>query len=408
MRTMVKFEYRKLWNWVSIAAVIAMCILSTLHTFIYLNMKGQWRAIDTNGEIVSGLGSYRALKEACKEIEGTMDDEYLRNLLEQYAVSVDKKYLDENRGFLGTGGMTKYMYPNYFINYAYFSYYMSNGNNKMGLDYDFLKSEESFYQKYREAVKEQLMYENQYAGLVKFTDTQIEVLNQKIVGIDTPVRVAYCQGISNFMNWYDLEYPIFFVVLAFALSCTYAKDSSSGVSELTISSAKGRKKNFRARWIAGNLFAVSVYLIFVGVLLIEHGMVATFSGFGASAQTYWFDCIFNFNIGTGMLLKILGGLLGTLVFANVSMLLSGIFKNSKVASVSAILVIAALSKLSNTYSQIKLFYPLQFSSDAVVKSFFIIGKALIPYSVVVLMLTVLYITVFALLIGRTDKKYYLN
>lgn len=137
-------------------------------------------------------------------------------------------------------------------------------------------------------------------------------------------------------------------------------------------------------------------------------MVATFSGFGASAQTYWFDCIFNFNIGTGMLLKILGGLLGTLVFANVSMLLSGIFKNSKVASVSAILVIAALSKLSNTYSQIKLFYPLQFSSDAVVKSFFIIGKALIPYSVVVLMLTVLYITVFALLIGRTDKKYYLN
>ncbi len=408
MRSMVKFEYRKLWNWVSIAAVIAMCILSTLHTFIYLNMKGQWRAIDINGEIVSGLGSYRALKEACKEIEGTMDDEYLGNLLEQYAASADKQYLDENRGFLGTGGMTKYMYPNYFINYAYFSYYMSNGNNKMGLDYDFLKSEESFYQKYREAVKEQLMYENQYAGLVKFTDAQIEVLDQKIAGIDTPVRVAYCQGISNFMNWFDLEYPIFFVVLAFALSCTYAKDSSSGVSELTISSARGRKKNFRARWIAGNLFAVSVYLIFVGVLLIEHGAVATFSGFGASAQTYWFDCIFNFNIGTGMMLKIMGGLLGTMVFANASMLLSAIFKNSKAASVSAILVIAVLSKLSNTYSQIKLFYPLQFSTDAVVKSFFIIGKALIPYSVAVLILTVLYIAIFALLIGRTDKKYYLN
>lgn len=408
MRSMVKFEYRKLWNWVSIAAVIAMCILSTLHTFIYLNMKGQWRAIDTNGEIVSGLGSYRALKEACKEIGGIMDDEYLKNLMEQYAVSADKQYLDENRGFLGTGGMTKYMYPNYFINYAYFSYYMSNGNNKMGLDYDFLDSEESFYQKYREAIKEQLMYENQYAGLVKFTDTQIEVLDQKIADIDTPVQVAYCQGISNFMNWYDLEYPIFFVVLAFALSCTYAKDSQSGVSELTISTVKGRKKNFRARWVAGNLFAASVYFIFVAVLLIEHGIVASFSGFGASAQTYWFDCIFNFSIGTGMVLKIIGGLLGSLVYANASMLLSGIFKNSKVASVSAILVIALLSKLSNTYSQIKLFYPLQFSTDAVVKNFFIIGKVLMPYSVVVLFLTVLYIAVFALLIGRIYKKYHLN
>lgn len=408
MRTMVKFEYRKLWNWVSIAAVIAMCILSTLHTFIYLNMKGQWRAIDANGDIVSGLGSYRALKEACKEIEGTMDGEYLKNLLEQYEVSADKQYLDEHRGFLGTGGMTKYMYPNYFINYAYFSYYMSNGNNKMGLDYDFLESEESFYQKYREAIKEQIMYENQYAGLVKFTDAQIKVLDQKIADIDTPVKVAYCQGISNFMNWYDLEYPIFFVVLAFAMSCTYAKDSPSGVSELTISTARGRKKNFRARWLAGNLFAASVYLIFVGVLLIEHGAVATFSGFGASVQTYWFYCIFNYSIGIGMVLKIIGGLLGALVFANASMLLSGIFKNSKVASVSAILVLAGMSRLSKTYSQIKLFYPLQFSTDAIVKSFFIIGKVLIPYSVVVLLLTVLYITVFALLIGRIDKKYHLN
>ena len=68
------------------------------------------------------------------------------------------------------------------------------------------------------------MYENQYAGLVKFTDSHIEALDQKIAGIDTPVRIAYCQRISNFMNWYDLEYLVLFFVVAFALACTYAKD----------------------------------------------------------------------------------------------------------------------------------------------------------------------------------------
>ncbi len=115
MRTLVKFEYRKLWNRVSIVAVMAMCILSTLHTFIYLNMNSQWRAIDKNGEVVSGLASYRTLKEAAKEIEGIVDGEYLLNLKEQYEASADKQYLDEHRGFLGTGGMTKYMYPNYFM-----------------------------------------------------------------------------------------------------------------------------------------------------------------------------------------------------------------------------------------------------------------------------------------------------
>ena len=408
MGTLVKFEYRKLWNQVSIVAVMAMCILSTLHTFIYLDMNSQWRAIDKNGEVVSGLASYRALKEAAKEIEGIVDGEYLLDLKESYEASADKQYLDGHRGFLGTGGMTKYMYPNYFINYAYYSYYMSNGNNKMGLDYGFLDSEEAFYRKYREAVKEQLMYENQYAGLVKFTDSQIEALDQKIAGINTPVRIAYCQGISNFMNWYDLEYPVFFLVVAFALACTYAKDSLGGINELTLSAAKGRKEDFRARWIAGNLFTASAYMIFTGVLLIEHGAVATFGGFGASAQTYWFNCIFHINIGTGMLFKIVGGLLGVLVFANFTMLLSCLSRNLKITSLASVLAVAAQARLSNTYSQMKLLYPLQFASDAVVKDFFFCGKILVPYMAVVLILAVAYIGVSAFWLGRRDKKYYLH
>lgn len=408
MWTMVKFEYRKLWNRVSLVAVIVMCIISTFHTFVYLNMNGQWRAISTEGEIVSGLSAYRVLKDASKDIEGVADDTYLQKLKKQYENSVDKQYLDEHRGFLGTGGMTKYMYPNYFINYAYYSYYMSNGNDKMGLAYDFLDSAEKFYQKYREAVKEQILYENQYAGLMKFTDSQIEALDQKITEMDTPVHIAYCQGISNFMNWYDIEYPLFFVVYAFALSCVYAKDSPSGINELTLSSAKGRKKDFRARWTAGNLFAASTYLLFVSVLLIEHGAVGTFGGFGASAQTYWFNCIFNISIGAGMMFKIVGGLCGTLVFANFTMLLSCLFRNSKIAAVFSTVMAGTLVKLSDTYCQIKLLYPNQFSSDAAVHSFFFLGRIIVPYMIVVLFLAVAYIGIFTYLLGRKDKKYFIN
>lgn len=408
MGALVKFEYRKLWNKVSVVTVTAMFVISSLHTFIYLDLNSQWRAIDKDGEIVSGLASYRTLKEASKDIEGVMDGEYLKSLKEKYELSTDKRYLDEHRGFLGTGGMTKYMYPNYFVNYAYYSYYMSNGNDKIGIDYDFLDSEERFYKKYREAVREQLLYENKYAGLLKFTKQHLEVLDKKIAEISTPVKVAYCQGISNFMNWFDLEYPVFYVVLAFTIACTYAKDSLSGVSEISLSAANGRKKDFRARWIAGNLFAASVYLIFIGVLLAEHGAVATFSGFGASAQTYWFNCIFNINIGTGMVLKIAGGLLGALVFANFTMLMSCVFKNIKPASAVSVLAALALTKLSGTYSQIKLLYPIQFSTDAVVKDFFFFGKILIPYAAVVMLLTIAYIGFFGSCLDRMNRKYYLN
>lgn len=408
MGALVKFEYRKLWNKVSVVTVIAMFVISSLHTFIYLDLNSQWRAIDKDGEIVSGLASYRALKEASKDIEGVMDGKYLKSLKDKYELSTDRKYLDEHRGFLGTGGMTKYMYPNYFVNYAYYSYYMSNGNDKIGIDYDFLDSEERFYKKYRESVRDQLLYENKYGGLLKFTKQQLEVLDKKIAEISTPVKVAYCQGISNFMNWFNLEYPVFYVVLAFTLACTYAKDSLSGVSEISLSAANGRKKDFRARWIAGNLFAASVYLIFIGVLLAEHGAAATFSGFDASAQAYWFNCIFNINIGTGMVLKIVGGLLGALVFANFTMLMSCVFKNIKPASAVSVLAALALTKLSGTYSQIKLLYPLQFSTDAVVKDFFFFGKILIPYAAVVMLLTIAYIGLFGVCLGRMNRKYYLN
>ena len=54
--------------------------------------------------------------------------------------------------------MMKYDVPNYFINFAYYGPYMSNGNEKVGLDYDFLESEERFYTTYKEAVKERYRF----------------------------------------------------------------------------------------------------------------------------------------------------------------------------------------------------------------------------------------------------------
>lgn len=406
MKKLIKFEYRKLWNKVTIVAIVALCILSSLHTFVYLNI--QQRTIDNKGEIVRGLGSDRALKKVSEDVEGIMNGEYFQSLLAAFEKSADKQYLDEHRGYLGTGGKTKFMYPNYCINYAYYGPYMSNGNDKIGLDYDFLDSEEQFYEKYKETVKEHILYLNQYTGLSKYTEKQIEIIDTKITDIKTPFYVAYCQGISNIMNWYNIEYPIFYVVLAFVLACTYAKDSPSGVSELTLSSAGGRKRDFKARRIAGNLFTVTAYLIFVAVLVIEHGAIASLHGWNASAQTYWFNCFYNINIGTGLVMKLVGGLLGALVFANVVMLLSVKLRNTKVTSVISLFFIFGLVKLSSTYSQIKLLYPIKFNSDAIVKDFVFVGEIMIPYYLLIIALTVIYITIIWLFMRNAHRKYYLN
>lgn len=407
MKELIKFEHRKLWNKITITAIIAIFILTTLHTVIYLNL--QWRTIDKNEELVYGLKSFRALKEASKELEGIVDGIYIENLIKNYNSSYDKQYLNEHRGYLGTGGMTKYMVPNYLINYAYYGPYMSSGNDKMDLDYEFLESEKNFYKKYKDAVKEHILTLNEWNGMFPASEKQISILESKIENIKTPFRVEYYQGLANLRSWYMRDYPYFFVVIAFALACLYSKDSASGINELTLSSFHGRRKNMKARWIAGNLLAVTTYAIFVGILIIEHGFVASLHGWNAPAQTFWYECLYNINIGTGLTIMMLGGLLGVLVMANIVMLISIKTKNMKVTAVLSIAIVWVLVRLSSTYNQIKLvFNPIQFKSDFLITNFLFFGDTLIPYLVVTFILGILYIVSLSFFTNRSFKKYRLN
>lgn len=406
---LIRFEYRKLWNKISVTVLIAFLIFSTLHTFIYLNL--QWRTLDGNGNVWEGLRAYRILKEVSKDVEGAMDEQYLERLIKDYNASVEKEYLDRNgehRGFLGTGGMTKYMFPNYCINYAYYGPYMTNGNDKIGLDYEFISSENSFYDQYREAIKEDKITNNTYGGLFPYSDSQISKLEDKIQEIKTPFTVEYYQGIANMLNWYAIQFPYFLVALVFTMAGVYAKDSEYGVDEMMLASKKGRQKDFKAKWISGNCFAATVYFIFVGVLMLEHGGIASLHGWNASAQTFWYDCIYNITVGTGTLLQFLGGMLGSLVIANLTMFFSAVIRNGKVSILAVLAILYALRRFYSPYGLKKIFSPLYFGESFVVKDGIFIGEILVPCMVLVFVLSLFYILVFRLCIRSSAKKYHIG
>ncbi len=406
MKGLIKFEYRKIWNGISVVSIAALSILTIIFAVVTLNI--QYRTLDKNGNIVTGLPSFRALKESAEDLEGVMDEAYIKNLIKDFDTSFDKAYMNENKGFLGTGGMTKYIIPNYVINYAYYGPYMSNGNDKIGLEYEFLNSEDDFYQKYKDAVLEQRLYVNKENGLFPFSEMQADVLKEKVNHIKTPFRIAYHTGLANLKGYFKMEYPVFFVLLVFCLACIYAKDNTNGMDELVLSSKHGRKKDMAARWIAGNLFTVTTYLIFVGGLTVVHGSIASLHGLNASAQTFWFECFHNFNVGTALLIIFFGGLAGALVMANIVMLLSIKLKNSKTAAVAGIAIVWLLWKGASTYGQIRLLNPMQFGGDNLVIDFMFVGKAIIPYFVIVFALSAVYVTVLWMTMRMTYKKYFLN
>lgn len=406
MKDLIRFEYKKMCNGISIVSLVALSILTVLFAIVTLNL--QYRTIDSDGNVVNGLASFRALKQVSEDLEGALDGEYIRGLIEKYDSSYDKAYLAENRGFLGTGGMTKYIVSNYVINYAYYGPYMSNGNEKVGLDYDFLDSEESFYQKYREAVLEQLLYVNAENGLFPHSEEQISVLEQKIQNIKTPFQIAYHMGWANVFGYFGMEYPVFFIILAFCLSGCYAKDSTNGMDELILSSIYGRKRDIQARWIAGNLFTVVFYMIYVLVLIAVHGEIASLHGLEASAQTFWFECLHNFSVGTVLLIMFFGGLAGALVMANLVMLLSIKLKNAKLTTVFGIIAVVLMFRQASTYSQMKMLNPLQFKESALLTDFLFVGNAIVHYFVIAFLLSAAYITVCWLVLRLSYKKYCLN
>lgn len=68
---LIKLEYRKMWNGISIVSVSALSILTIVFAVVTLNI--QQRVLDKNGDIVSGLSAFRALKESAEDLEGVMD-----------------------------------------------------------------------------------------------------------------------------------------------------------------------------------------------------------------------------------------------------------------------------------------------------------------------------------------------
>lgn len=400
MKRQIWMEYRKLWNKVSIVAVISMCVVVVLHLCVYLNL--QYRSIDSNGELVEGLASYRALKEASEDLEGVMDGEYIQKLITSYDNSFEKEYLAEHRGFLGTAGMTKYDVPNYFINFAYYGPYMSNGNEKVGLDYNFLESEEMFYTTYKEAVKELLADEGLYS------DEQLLVLNKKADNVRTPCITGYAQGLFNLGTWFTMDYSLVFLVLVFALAGLFSKDNTGGVTELTLSTKYGRRRNLNARWIAGNLFAASAYLIYLIVQIIVNGAIGTLAGWNISAQMLWYHCLHNITLGDGLLIMFFGGLLGALVIGNIVMLFSIKLKNVKLAavfSVIAVLLIRQTGSLDAMYGTMELLSPMYFEADSLVQLYLFVGNIAVPYFVAVSVVAVLYVAVLYAGVRLSYKKY---
>ncbi|TCZ77073.1 hypothetical protein E0485_11440 [Paenibacillus albiflavus] len=409
MKRLILYEFKKLWNKPAILAVVALMLYSAMMTGIYYLYYEQ-TTITGEGEKVSGVGAYWAVKEEAKELEGTVDQQYLENLVKQFNSSIEKKDFEHRFGM----DMMKYQYSNQLINFAAFGGGVSNFT--MGLDFDFLGSEKDFYNQFKSSVK-QLIRDNNEFNWFRYTDEQLKKIDEKVDAEKMPFEVSYASGLEKITIDYAKQYWLVLIVLAFALSGIFSKDSSNGIDEISLSSTYGRKKNMNAKIMAGNLFAITVYVIFLAALFALNGSFASLHGLGQSAQAFWYTCLYDINMGMGMLLMFGLGLLGILIAANFIMMISIRVKYAKLSAVLSVASVWALVELTKTANPLQLqLNPIYFATRlGVINSgitdfdpYFFIGDVMIPYSLIAVGLTIIYIAAIRLLTVSKYKRYALR
>ena len=403
MFDLFKYEFKKLWNRLTKIAVGALVLIITVFTIITSYASQSVQVIKSDGEIVKGITAHRVLKEESLGIEGVLDTEYLENLVEEYNASEQKKV------FKDKPHMMKYRFINYFINAIHY------GNNMMpfygDLDFDFLKSEEELYEAYKESLKLNIKETNYYSGVFKYTDKQMKMLKEKVEDLEFPLKVGYDKGLSNFVEAFCAYFTFLLIVLVFVLSTTFSKDTKSGVDELLLSSKFGRKKIMNVKLLVGNSMGVAIYGVYIGALLLVHGIFASLDGFGNSIQMYWINSLSNISFGMGILIMIFKGLLAVLIITNLVMLISIVCRNSKLGAGMSLVSLFMLIKLTYTGKLIQLIpNPIYWSTNlggrmVDFEVYYFIGDIMIPYTVIVVILSLVYLIIIRVLTVLAYKRY---
>lgn len=416
MMRLVKYEFKKIWSKVTVIAVASLIILCTTLNVISYAYYSRLPIMKSDGNIISGLGAYRTLENETKLLEGKIDQKYLDNLTSEYNSSKERRHMNFENDKLSPDKrveFTKYTYVNYLINFAEYSGEMNSEH--FNLDFNFLKSEDEFYKKYKEAIMSKIEKSNKDYGIVKYSDSQLEKISQKVDKLK-PFNIGYMEGLHRIMIDYGEQFWFLLIVVAFSLSSIFSKDSNNGIEEIGLSSELGRKVNMNARIIAGNIFSTVVYLIFWLVLLVEHGAVYSLSGWGVSAQAYLYDSIYNIAYKEAILIIFASGLLVTLLISNLIMLISIRFKYSKVSALISVVSVYGILKLTETgdYFRLQLnpiYYATRLSTSNNLTPFdiyYFIGDTMVPYSLLGLLLMIFYFVIIRILTITAYRKYRLN
>ena len=316
---MVRYEIKKIFSTFSskIAVLILVFIVALSSCLAITGVE--W--INEQGDAETGLAAIAKLKEAQNEWEGELDEEKLRAIileLQRINATPEAQSKDYNQNDIAYGWKQGFMPIRDTMNYTYAANFNSYDFNTA--DRVSLAAAVDFYSNRMKLLKD---YLNKGDGKDAFSEAEKAYLIQKYEEIETPFYYDYAEGWSQLLYNSPTVIMIGALILGYLVAGIFSNEFKWKSDSIFFTCVHGRKKATIAKIKAGFLVVTGLYW---GAILIYTLVTLSVLGVeGASRPIQlgllW-KCPFNFTLLETYLLATVGGYIGNLFFAFLTMWVS--------------------------------------------------------------------------------------
>lgn len=316
MMTMVRYEIKKVFgNLGSKIAVFVLACIVVLSCWLAISTV-EW--VNEQGDVETGFAAISKLREARNEWEGELDEERLRQVIQELQrihATPEAQSKDYNQNDIAYGWKQGIMPIRDMMNDAYasgfnsFNYYTAESVSPSAAG--------DFYINRTRLLKDYL-----YTGDGKnlFTDAEKAYLVQQYEEIETPFYYDYAEGWSQLL--YNSPYIIMIgaLILGYLVAGIFSNEFKWKSDAIFFTTVHGRKKATASKIKAGFLMVTVLYWSAIAIYTLVTLGILGFEGASCPIQMglLW-KCMYNMTLWETYLLIIVGGYIGNLFFAFLTM-----------------------------------------------------------------------------------------
>lgn len=341
---MVRYEIKKIFSRTSskIAVMILAAALAVISYFAVYEVT----FVNGEGNEEKGFAAIKKLREVKKEWEGELTEEVLRKVIEEnarIAASPEYQSKDYQENDIAYGWRQGFSDIRDLINYSYggfnhYDYYSA----------DALSPEDAkdFYTNRVQNLKTYLDTD----GKELFSDEEKQFLIEQYEEMQTPLYYDYTMGWTQLFQYAPSIIMITMLVLGFLVAGIFSCEFRLKTDAVFFASYYGRNRAVSAKVKAGFWIVTALYwlmiLLYSAVVLGSLGA----DGAGCMIQAHWggWKCFYNITNWQEFVIIILGGYIGNLFIAFLTMLVSAKTRSAVVSVMIPFILIFIPSFISGS------------------------------------------------------------